>query len=240
MTEKSRIITFKEEDLCEEATRYFIRYSGLDLTKPKHRRMMEMAEETRQRGLKGIKVRAAVSCWTGDCFTGGALRRQGEELVCRAFSQIPEGVVQGVYAFVVTAGECLCEEEDSITAQLFAHNWGTAYVDVARDMLTRIFSVDARRSFPDSEGQLSAYFGPGFYGIPMEENQRLCRWLSSETIGVSTRENGLMLPLKSCSGLYLAASDLSAMPRESCEVCTGNPGGCAYCSKKKVPENHKN
>lgn len=230
-----RIITFKEEDLYEAALRYFIRYSGLDLTKPKHRRMMEMAHAARLAGLKGLSIRAAVSVWDGDCLAGGSLKREGSALNCPGFSRIPDGVVRRIYAFVVTAGECLSGQEDPVTVQLFAHNWGTAYVDVARDALADIFSEDARRSFPGGELQLSAYFGPGFYGMPMTENQLLCRWLSAGDIGVSTRENGLMLPLKSSSGLYLATSDLAAMPSGSCEICTGNPGGCAYCIKNRDP-----
>lgn len=222
-------ITLNEQDLYEEALGYFIRYSGLDLTKGKHRRMMDAAYQAREAGLSGIDVRAVVSRWDGSCISGGALARDGETLACNAFSQIPDGAVLFIYTFVVTAGECVSTEGDPITMQLFAHTWGTAYVDVARIALAKAFCADARRSLSKSDIQLSSYFGPGFYGMPMTENQRLCAWLHAESIGVTTKDNGLMLPLKSCSGLYLAMSDLSAMPPESCEACVGNPKGCAYC-----------
>lgn len=233
MKDTIQIITLKEQDLYEEALAYFIRYSGLDFTKEKHHRMMEAAYQARTAGLHGIDVRAVVSRWDGDCLSGGMLTRNGSTLDCRAFSQIPDGSVHHIYAFVITAGECVSSEDDSITTQLFAHTWGTAYVDVARIALANAFFVDAQQSFPEGDVQLSSYFGPGFYGMPMTENQRLCAWLEADTIGVTTKENGLMLPLKSCSGLYLTLSDLSLMPPESCEACAGNPKGCAYCLRSR-------
>lgn len=227
-------ITLNEQDLYKDALGYFIRYSGLDLSKEKHLRMMETAHQARSAGLQGIDVRAVVCRWDGACLSGGVLSRNGNTLDCRAFSQIPDGTVRHVYAFVVTAGECISSDADPITSQLFAHTWGTAYVDVSRNALANAFLADAKQSFPEDDLQLSSYFGPGFYGMPMTENQKLCSWLEADSIGVATKENGLMLPLKSCSGLYLSLSDISLMPPESCEACVGNPKGCAYCRNGRL------
>lgn len=236
MKEHVQTIQLKEADLFDEAQALFIRYSGLDLSKEKHRRMMETACQAREAGLSGLDVRAAVSCWDGACLSGGVLSRKGHSLECTAFSRITDGAVLCLYAFVVTAGECISAEDDPITSQLFAHTWGTAYVDAARMRLERVFCQDLRRSYPDILAQLSPYYGPGFYGMPMTENQRLCAWLNADKIGVTTKENGLMLPLKSCSGLYMGLADPAAVPPESCEACAGNPKGCAYCRKRKEEE----
>lgn len=233
MMEHIQTIHLNEQDLFDEARALFIRYSGLDLSKEKHQRMMETACQAREAGLSGIDVRASVSRWDGACLSGGVLSRKGHPLECRAFSQIADDAVLCLYAFVVTAGECIASEDDPITAQLFAHTWGTAYVDAARRKLEGIFRDDIQRSFPDCGLLLSPYYGPGFYGMPMTENLRLCGWLNADAIGVTTKENGLMLPLKSCSGLYMALADSTAIPPESCEACIGNAKGCAYCRNRK-------
>ncbi|NCB41786.1 MAG: hypothetical protein EOM59_04120 [Clostridia bacterium] len=228
-----QILKFNEEDLYPMARKYFIGYNRLKLDNEKHARMMKIGDEARLAGLSGIDVKAVVSYWGGSCIQNGKLIKEGVSLECTALSQIAEGVVKRIYAFVITAGECLYSDSDPITTQLFADTWGTAYVDVARVVMAKAFKKDMSKSFPNENLFFSAYIGPGFYGMPMVENIQLCKLLSAEEIGVKARDSGLMVPVKSCSGFYLATTDLKAMPRRSCEDCVGNPKGCAYCLSKK-------
>ena len=99
--------------------------------------------------------------------------------------------------------------------------------------MAKAFRKDMENSFPDEKLFFSSYIGPGFYGMPMMENIQLCKLLSAEDIGVKARDSGLMVPVKSCSGFYLAASGPDVMPRRSCEDCIGNTNGCEYCLSKK-------
>jgi hypothetical protein len=228
-----RIIQLNEAELYPMAQKYLVRYSRLDSSNEKHQRMMQEAEKARMSGLAGIDIRAVAAYWDGDCIKGGTLKKDGIELTCRAFSQIPDGAVKRIYAFVVTAGECLFNDSDPIIGQLFADTWGTAYVDVARLLLRDAFRADMESAFPGEDVSLSAYFGPGFYGMPMTESIRLNQLLSAEAIGIHTRESGLMIPVKSSSGFYLATCDPESLPGESCEECVGNSKGCAYCLSRK-------
>lgn len=228
-----RILQLNEAELYPMAQKYLVRYSRLDSSNEKHQRMLREAEKARISGLAGIDIRAVTAHWEGDCIKGGTLKKDDIELVCRAFSQIPDGIVKRIYAFVVTAGECLFSDSDSIIAQLFADTWGTAYVDVARLLLRDTFKADMESAFPGENVSLSTYFGPGFYGMPMTESIRLNQLLSAESIGIHTRENGLMIPVKSSSGFYLATCDPQSLPGESCEECVGNTKGCAYCLSRE-------
>lgn len=231
------ILQLKEAELYPMAQQYLMRYSRLDSCNEKHQRMMQEAEKARISGLAGIDIRAVTARWDGDCIQGGTLKKDGIELVCRAFTQIPDGIVKRIYAFVVTAGECLFNDSDPMIGQLFADTWGTAYVDVARLFLRDAFKADMESAFPGEKVSLSTYFGPGFYGMPMTETIHLNELLSAESIGIHTRENGLMIPVKSSSGFYLATCDPKSLPGQSCEECVGNTKGCAYClSRQKSVE----
>ena len=170
----NQILQFKEEDLYPMALKYFIGYNRLNLQQEKHQRMMKLGEQARLNGLSGIDIKAVVSYWDGSCIQGGKLIKNGVSLTCTALSQIPEGVVRRIYAFVVTAGECAYNDSDPIMTQLFADTWGTAYVDIARVVMTKAFRKDMEQAFPDDKLYLSTYIGPGFYGMPMEENISLC------------------------------------------------------------------
>ena len=232
-----RILQLNEAELYPIAKKYFMDYSGLDASKEKHRRMISTAEKVRLDGLLGINVRAVVSRWDGECISNGKLVKEGTALECRAFSQIPDGSVKQIYAFAVTAGECLYNDDDPITNQLFADTWGTTYVDVARMLLEKAFKEEMALNFKGQNVSLSAHFGPGFYGMPITENITLCRLLSADSIGIHTKDNGLMIPLKSCSGLYFATCDTRSLPKQSCEQCVGNAAGCAYCVSENSRKN---
>ena len=228
-----QILKFNEADLYPMALKYFIGYNRLKPDNEKHRRMLELGHDARIAGLGGIDIRAVVSYWNGACLQNGKLIKDGVHLECTALSQVPNGAIRRIYAFVITAGECSYCDSDPITKQLFADTWGTAYVDVARVVMAKAFKKDMQKSFPDEDLFFSSYIGPGFYGMPMTENMQLCTLLSAEEIGVKARDSGLMVPVKSCSGFYMATRDLKAMPDRSCEDCIGNPRGCEYCLSKK-------
>lgn len=230
---KNQILKFKEEDLYPMARKYFIGYSRLKLDKAKHQRMLKLGDQARIDGLSGIDIKAVVSYWDGTCLKGGRLIKDDILLKCKALSQVPDGVVKRIYAFVITSGECTYKDSDPITTQLFADTWGTAYVDIARVVMAKAFRRDMEKTFEGENLSLSAYIGPGFYGMPMTENIQLCNLLKAKDIGVEARSSGLMVPVKSCSGFYMANSNPQLMPKRSCEACIGNPNGCAYCLASK-------
>ena len=109
-----------------------------------------------------------------------------------------------------------------MTKQLYADLWGTAYLDAAREEFRKIL-LKTKNLY------LSESISPGFYGMSVEENIKICQILSGEKIGVSTNENGTMTPMKTCSGIYLAVDEPKYFLSADCKSCMGNPGGCIMC-----------
>lgn len=226
------IVTFEEEDVREKAQGYFIKYSGLDLSKEKHKRMYKDAVKVWEAGLEGISLSALISSYGPEAYTDQKIAIDGNEIRCQAFSQIPDSNVLALYLYLITAGECLCNSEKPISNQLYADIWGTAYVDAGRDHLEELIRRDAEdklKKRPGIEGCLSIPISPGFFGMTTEESKTISAILSGQDMGITVKDNGVMLPLKSCSGIYLVVRDLSKMPLAGCKNCIGNPGGCKLC-----------
>lgn len=229
---KNKLITFTEQEARDKAEQYFISYCGLDLSTGKHSRMYNDAMDVWEKGIDGIRLSALVSSFGPEAFSNHKITVQGTEVTCEAFTQIPDENVMKVYLYLITAGECTFGPDDPIIKQLYADIWGTVYVDVGRDLLENVIQKDAEeylRNIPGAEGYLSSPISPGFFGMAAEESKNINTILSGDEIGISVRDNGVMLPLKTCSGIYLVVKDPSGMPLPECKTCIGNPGGCALC-----------
>ncbi|HZK02755.1 MAG TPA: hypothetical protein VFC96_07830 [Anaerovoracaceae bacterium] len=226
------LITFNEKEAREKAEQYFIRYCGLDLKVDKYIRMYTDAIKVRDDGIEGIQLSALISSFGPEVFSNRKIVYEGNEIYCEAFNRIPKENVKKVYLYIITAGECTFDPDDAIIKQLYADIWGTVYVDVGRDLLERVIEVDAENSLRDTPGGggfLSTPISPGFFGMRTEESKNINAILSGEEIGISVRDNGIMLPLKTCSGLYLVVDDPDEMPEPECKDCIGSAGGCSLC-----------
>lgn len=229
---KNKLITFTEEEARDKAEQYFISYCGLDLSTEKHSRMYKDAMEVRGNGIDGIGLSALVSSFGPQAFVNHKIVVGDIAITCEAFSQIPDENVIRVYLYLITAGGCNYDDDDPVIKQLYADIWGTVYVDVGRDLLENVIKEDAKiylRNMNEGEGYLSTAISPGFFGMATEASKNISSILSGHDVGISVRDNGVMLPLKTCSGVYLLVKDPDGMPLPECKTCIGNPGGCALC-----------
>lgn len=230
-----RIITFAEEDAYTRAEEYFIKNCGIDFSVEKHRRMYSNGMDVRRKGVHGIQIVAAVAKYGAEAFVNSGVEVGGERLSCNAFEQIAPGNVVAVYLYMLSAGECSCDPEDKIANRLFADIWGSAYTAAGKDLLEELIAAEAKTELTESgevSGFLSKSFGPGYYGMGMEQNHILGRMLGNGEIGVEIRDSGIMLPIKSCSGVYFVVRDQYGLPGAECKDCAGNSKGCAFCHVK--------
>ena len=231
---ESSLIKIEEPRVFPLAEKRFISTCGLDLeNNKKHKRMMQLGYEVREAGLAGIDIRAVVSYFDKEAFHDGVLHVGGTELTCNYMHRIPEEAVEGVYVYMLTAGECLFSSEENIMEFLDADIWGTAYVDGGIEALKEDYIIpDMLERFRDSGKSvfLSEEFGPGYFGMPVIETRKFEAVLDPTKIGVRVKESGLMIPQKSCTGFFLVYNrdDMSAEP--ACMRCAGNSKGCDFCS----------
>jgi hypothetical protein len=219
-----------EEEVFPLAERFFLRAAGFDLDTSKYRRMYEEAQAVREAGLGGIRVEGFYAGYGAEVYDGVGVEIGGERIVAIAFQQVPAEAVKMVVLYVITAGECGVLDDADIMAQLYAHMWGTAYVDAGRIMLeTKI----KEEMFAEVGGTLalgmSPGFSPGFYGMENKDNLTIVGLLGAGEIGVSCMDTGVMLPVKTCSGLFLITDGSVSCPGDECLVGIGNKTGCADC-----------
>ncbi len=235
----SEIIRISEKRVHEIAERAFISTCGLgSATSKKHLKMLEHGLKTRDSGMSGIDIRAIVGYYGPEVFDGGKIKIGEAELSCNYFSRIPREYVEGIYIYMLTAGECLFESEDKIMEFLFADIWGTSYVDAGTEALKEDYIIpDMKKRCKDKKIHLSKEFGPGYFGMFVGQTKEFEKILENEKIGVKVKDSGMMIPQKSCAGIYFCLNNKIADEPE-CAKCMGNPAGCNFCEiKKRMKEN---
>jgi len=194
------------------------------------------------KGLDGIRIEGFTAEYGNAAYNGASVSVAGKNIHATAFEQIPAESVRNVIIYIITAGECLTGDTDDIMVQLHAHMWGTAYVDAGRIILEnriREQALDEPENGagagngdrgPEGGGRLlSPAFSPGFYGMDNKDNITIVDLLGAGEIGVRCVDTGVMLPVKTCTGLFLVTDGNVRFPGDECLVCIGNKTSCAEC-----------
>lgn len=233
------IILMDKAEVEVTAKDYFLGSSGLTKNGSKFDKMREEAFRTHDLLQKRINIKAISSFHQDINLQGNLLRVRKREFRCNAFEQIDHNSIHGIYLYIVTVGDFFLEHE-GILRQVFADIWGTAYVDAARNLLESWLLDDYYEKFGEKEDlqhnkySLSNSFGPGFYGMDLDQIQDIIAMVDKEKIQVSVKENSnLMTPLKSCAGIYFVVDDRYKMIGKECEKCMGNAYGCKLCNRLK-------
>ncbi|MDR2610087.1 MAG: hypothetical protein LBC58_01375 [Clostridiales Family XIII bacterium] len=241
--------SYTEEDVRPLARELFFKAVKFDFTRDKHHRMLAEAERVLEAGIGGIDVRGYYEIFGPGSYrhnsvriparSGGAAQpeRAADSLEIRAvaFSRFPDASVRQVIPYIITGGECVCYNEDDIAELLFAHMWGTAYVDAGR----LLFERDLKRLIEPLQGVgLSPAFSPGFYGMSHGQSREIAEALGASDIGITVLDSGTMLPIKTVSGVYLVADGSADFPTDECLICIGNRENCSQCMirNKKIIE----
>ncbi len=224
------IIRISEERAHAGAEKRFINTCGItpDGSK-KHKKMLEQGLKARESGIGGIDIRAEVKFVGPETCDNGRITIGDAVLHCNYFARIPKEYIEGVYVYMLTVGECLFESEDKIMEFLFADIWGNSYVDAGIEALKEDYVIpDMKKRFSDKDVMLSEELGPGYFGMFVGQTREFEKILDCEAIGVKVKESGMMIPQKSCAGLFFVLNhEIEKEP--GCMRCMGNPKGCDFC-----------
>lgn len=227
------------------AREYFINICGFrNREGEKYKRMLEHGMRIRERIADRVDIKAVVSSFDRDVISGNTARIGDAAFVCNAFEQINQDGIQKIYAYLFTSGSFELNEDDPVTDQLYADIWGTAYTDAGLEVLKHHLKADFDRNnvgvgdengggetAPDDvkETFILDPFGPGFYGMDMDQIGRFFEVLDGDSIGVKAGTNSLMLPLKSCAGFFVIVDDDTRLPPADCKSCYADHSGCEFC-----------
>ena len=131
---------------------------------------------------------------------------------------------------VCTYAMCIEElERDGLDMleQFYLDTWMTAILDSTRDWLKQYLCEYLSKE----KGQqvfLSEAFGPGFYGIGMDEIPKILEKMDGSRIGVNW--NGACLyPPKSNVGYYLVFEEEQEWRSRDCKNCLSGHKNCIFC-----------
>ena len=227
----NRKISIEESRAYPLAEKRFIQTCGFNMETEKHQRMMKLGKKIRDDGKEGIHIQALVSFYGPEVFREGAITVDGERLTCNYFEQIPSECVEGVYFYMLTAGECYFSSEENIMDFLYADIWGTNYVDAGIEVLTEEYiKGHMAERFGERKVYLSEEFGPGYFGMPVIETKKFFNIMDAGLIDVKVKDSGLMIPQKTCAGLYMVLNSPDVKAEPECLKCYGNSAGCNFCA----------
>ena len=226
-----QMISFKREAVLEHARDFFVEACGFDLTKGRHQRMLAEAEVLLERRKPRFQMKALWSRLGAEAYENGRVAAGGGEISCNGFFRIKKIHVQDVYLCMITAGDWRGPDGCSTREQVYLDAWGTAFVDGAKTLLEQKLLRGMQK------GQfLSDPFGPGYYGMPTAATRLFDRALDAGKIGVTVRDSGIMIPLKTISAIYLVTDSSRILPPPSCRECFGKVEGCRACRRRKQAE----
>lgn len=223
----NRLIDISITKAYPSAEKHFFRVCGLDLNSAKHQRMWAEAQKIYALISGKLHLRAALSDFLPDTLNGNEMRISETVFSCSAFGQLEYDDIKRCYIYLLTVGDIEIDS-DRITDLLYVDIWATAFIDAGRELLQQEVLKIAKKE--DHDINVSASFGPGYYGMELEQISSFFSLLDGESIGVVLRENRIIIPLKTCTGMFLALAADSHMPPVTCEGCLGNTGGCRFCA----------
>ena len=222
---RDKVILFDTKVLQDESERLFIKMGGLDKGGRKFDELRGMGSRIREEIESRIDTKAIVSYYDKRHIKkdGMKLWIDGVELKCNAFEQIEMDQIKGAFVHFIYAGDYYLDDQP-IMDQLFADMWGTAFVDATRWYFGSILKQEAC---------LSEEFGPGFFGMDVRTMNQLAQLTDPSKIGIEVRETGVLLPLKSCGGVYLSVEEGYVPLDNACLDCKGTLKSCSYCNLKR-------
>lgn len=228
-----QIITFEKKDAYPLAKKRFIEACGLDLSTEKHSRMMEAGSKAHERSIGGAQLQALVSYYGPEICKDKKLVIDGIEITCNYIEKIPEKAVEGVYLYLLTAGQWTPTEETGIMERVYLDIWGSNYVDAGINLLRKKLMLDLQQKFKSHRDlYLSEEIGPGYFGMPITEINKFFQLMDGELIGVQRENSGVIIPEKTCIGLYIILNDHEIKAEPKCTRCQGNLAGCNVCKIK--------
>lgn len=232
---KNQVIQFSIEEADRYTPEYFISICGFKNREgEKFQRMLDHGMKIKDRIIDGIDLKAVVSSFDKGIISGNTAKIGDVVFFCNAFEQLNKDSIQKIYVYLFTSGSYELNDEDSVIDQLYADIWGTAYTDAGLEVLKNFLKDDYDKSSRSNGGGTGKAtildpFGPGFYGMDVDQIGKFFEVLDGGMIGVKARTNSLMLPLKSCAGFYVVVDDDTKLPPSDCKSCYADHRGCEYC-----------
>lgn len=211
---KNQIIKINKEEILAGSEKYFRKMCGFSSDE-----QMEEANELRDQYEEFLLPQIIVSIGAG----------KEQEMVCTYAMCI------GDLNRINNRNNTIYKNDDQnldMLEQFYLDTWMTAILDSARDWLQN----DLREFLSEKEEKpifISEAFGPGFYGIGMDEIPKILEQVDGSQIGINWTGRALYPP-KSNVGYYLAYDEEREWKSRDCRNCLSGHKNCIFC-KNYIP-----
>ncbi len=234
---ESKILNLKGEKLTSSAMEYFLKNRGMKPKGIKYERLMVEVKPFQEMMDGRIDAKAMVGFTDVCSLEGRELKVEEYTFCCNAFERISSSTVKGVFVYLLTLGPLVLPKLNMLQ-ELYVDYWALSYLDGGRRLLENSLfeDMETMEQYNGRNFQISYSYGPGFYGMDLEQMKDLFAILDGSKIGLKVNREGMIHPLKSCGGIYLVVDSSYEAPEDACLKCIGNPLGCCVCKLRKEQE----
>ena len=233
------IFKFEENIISENAQAYFEAMCGFNASSPKVEKMKAQAIELKNRLIdeNKVNVRGIFSVYDGQVLTDEILTIDNVDFLFSVFKGIKKESIIEIIPYILTAGDYEMTDQSVALDVFFADTYGTAYVDAGRDEIKKVLlkRAEERLNSSGQEGKklyISDSIGPGFYGMDVAKVESFFKILDYKMIGVEINSHCVMIPVKSCVGMFIILDDESMLPSYDCMSCVSKTQSCNFCRFK--------
>ncbi len=232
------IETISKAEAYASALTYFNKMVGMDRDNEKSKRMMEQALLVHEVLKTQVELKAIILSSQSFILHEDSLTMNHVAFVCPEFRKFSNDTIHTVYLYLLTGGNIKIPSDWPMLDQFYADIWGTSYIDAALDILKKkiidYLGVEERKNMR-SQGLADYYLtdsiGPGFYGMELSQIKDFFTLVDGNQIGLSCHESGMMIPQKSCVGMFLLTNQKKYFLEADCDNCLANHKNCSYCHK---------
>lgn len=230
---KNQVIDLKLEELLDDSESYFLKMCGFHRDLDKNSGRIREAIDIREKYKEDFKPHLLLSSYPASVVSKGEFCFEQVKIPCMVLNRIPKKDILGVYLYAICLSDRNRKKEDMLE-EFYLDTWMTAFLDAGRDWLKVYLEKQVRRRVPKGKNVfLTDSFGPGFYGMGIDVVEDFFCLLESKKIGLKL-QHGVMYPMKSNVGMYLALSKETALPKLDCKNCLSNKTTCEFC-KNYIP-----
>ena len=190
---------------------------------------LETARNVYDKYIAGGNVDVILRYFKPECVKSDGFSFDGVDIKCDIITKlsIPTPNIRGGYLFTFYVPDIGEDDYEacSLLEKYYVDSWLIMVVDMVRVWLRKYLE-----KWYSAEGVfVSDTFGPGYYGMGIEQMGPLLQVLDSERVGVKYGNDGNMYPAKSCVGIYLVTEQKIGDEIKDCINCIGDNGGCFMC-----------
>lgn len=220
---ESKMIRISRESCEKAARRIFDKIAGPFMTDiPCKDEMMDRIAAAYEKTADAVDVKFVYSFFTDVILKKNDLLVGNREFHCPVFGEMDQNHIRGAWVYTGTAGKFPAHKAMA-TEDFFADIWETAFLCAGRERFEEHLRSDREQCY------ISEGFGPGFFAMEEERMDDIAVLSGSEAIGVRVNDKHVLIPPKSCGGIYLCSARPFTEMKGPCGYCKGAVDNCNMC-----------